>query len=579
MSKISNHKFIKNSQQKTKKQAKKIPKNKKNDTAKVIFTLAIILSLIISLSVLIAFSYNNTLKNNPELASASSEYAFSWSAIGVLHGFAAAGQDLDKDSLPKNRDNCPEIYNPRQENDDGDKEGDACDWDDVLKGPNEVGVDCGSRAPNRCLQCPICDSLNIAPLRLSAYMDTIDVLFVPGEGYTGPQDREFKEDVRYNIRNVYFKLDKVMERSIFSKSGNKVGLSLPSNYKNKFNFYVSKSPDLAGVNWIGLTSLPDDLENAESWMDVNHVLTTEPGEAAFGLVPIGGLANGLGVPNTLRTLPSAKTSLHELSHVLFSESDKYISDNVPIIGSYPDIYYELMAHGINTWKNKKKCENFAKARGWPKNLCNPLKSVYKYDCFDNSNNQWCVMGNGEGEQSNLGIDYSFSPASAWRVREVIRNWDRYNSFDIGMFMSMMERTALASTGQAAGTQIKLKGLLTEVKVNKDSISFVRNKPVSAFHKYRLCEEDVPCLKVELYSIFDKVISSFEVPDPRLIPGKGWVEEAPVKIFYQLPTYKINAAYLKISDKTNPEKSLKVPLQEKFNEFCQNKMQYDEGFCK
>jgi len=59
--------------------------------------------------------------------------------------------------------------------------------------------------------CPICDSLNIAPLRLSAYMDTIDVLFVPGEGYTGPQDREFKEDVRYNIRNVYFKLDKVMD--------------------------------------------------------------------------------------------------------------------------------------------------------------------------------------------------------------------------------------------------------------------------------------------------------------------------------------------------------------------------------
>jgi len=25
--------------------------------------------------------------------------------------------------------------------------------------------------------------------------------------------------------------------------------------------------------------------------------------------------------------------------------------------------------------------------------------------------------------------------------------------------------------------------------------------------------------------------------------------------------------------------LKVPLQEKFNEFCQDKMQYDEGFCK
>ena len=48
---------------------------------------------------------------------------------------------------PDDYDNCPNTYNPSQQDSDGDKEGDACDCDDGIKGPYETDIDCGGPCP------------------------------------------------------------------------------------------------------------------------------------------------------------------------------------------------------------------------------------------------------------------------------------------------------------------------------------------------------------------------------------------------------------------------------------------------
>jgi hypothetical protein len=74
--------------------------------------------------------------------------------------------DVDNDSVFDDADNCPLDYNPNQENIDNesvmpisgevlakDNEGDACDWDDVFKGSNEDGIDCGGLSQYSCADC------------------------------------------------------------------------------------------------------------------------------------------------------------------------------------------------------------------------------------------------------------------------------------------------------------------------------------------------------------------------------------------------------------------------------------------
>ncbi len=43
---------------------------------------------------------------------------------------AAASADYDRDGVPDHIDNCPDCFNPRQDDHDLDGMGDACDWDD-----------------------------------------------------------------------------------------------------------------------------------------------------------------------------------------------------------------------------------------------------------------------------------------------------------------------------------------------------------------------------------------------------------------------------------------------------------------
>jgi hypothetical protein len=50
-----------------------------------------------------------------------------FAALFVLFAFKAYSQDIDKDGVPDNMDNCPLTYNPMQQDDDNDQIGNACD--------------------------------------------------------------------------------------------------------------------------------------------------------------------------------------------------------------------------------------------------------------------------------------------------------------------------------------------------------------------------------------------------------------------------------------------------------------------
>lgn len=342
-------------------------------------------------------------------------------------------QDQDRDGISDSQDNCPTIPNSDQKNTDqetkqpntgqvmvADIEGDACDFDDFIQGPSETGIDCGGVAAYPCVVCTWCAQSNLEPLRIRGAKDKIDIAFVPSSDYfTSSLDSRFKELALFIVRYVYFsQLEKHVSNSFFSNTKDKVNMPLPSDYKERFNFYLYKGTGLATPKTEAYTNttnaLPSDYASAKTFIDITHVLSN-------GQAP-GGFSMGFGEfrpPGMLYTEAWGTSAIHEFAHLFLG-----LQHN----GDW--------ANGKTGWATLAECRAFAQHLGWP-DLCHvrPDSGIAMYDCSLDSG-QICVLGNG-GYLNAGGVDRStsattpviFGPTEVARMHEVFQNWNDYDSVD------------------------------------------------------------------------------------------------------------------------------------------------------
>ena len=118
------------------------------------------------------------------------------SSTVLVTGYLRLLYDKDKDGIEDEKDNCPDIYNPGQEDSDGDGDGDTCDGTPVSKDISvstdednsvEVSLD-ASDLDQDTLTYSIVDD----PVNGTVSLDGIKVTYTPNENYNGEDTFTYK---------------------------------------------------------------------------------------------------------------------------------------------------------------------------------------------------------------------------------------------------------------------------------------------------------------------------------------------------------------------------------------------------
>ena len=118
------------------------------------------------------------------------------SSTVLVTGYLRLLYDKDKDGIEDEKDNCPDIYNPGQEDSDGDGDGDVCDGTPVSKDISvstdednsvEVSLD-ASDLDQDTLTYSIVDD----PVNGTVSLDGIKVTYTPNENYNGEDTFTYK---------------------------------------------------------------------------------------------------------------------------------------------------------------------------------------------------------------------------------------------------------------------------------------------------------------------------------------------------------------------------------------------------
>ncbi len=345
--------------------------------------------------------------------------------------------DFDNDGILNEVDNCPNHFNPSQQNSDAeilqpnaryvalrDSDGDACDWNDLLQGLNEEGIDCGAQTPYQCISCTWCEENHLEPIRLKGNRDKIDIIFVPGEGADQPSVRE---NIEFIIKvKIFHEMKAALENSFFSSTSQRVDISF-NDFEEKFNVYIY----VGEGEFNGPTEqFPIDYENlVRPWADVGWGLSNC---GAIGSCYGGGVASGysriLATPGIVRTEPWGTSAVHELGHLLFSlgHNDEFIRE---VIDDQPISVWQ-------TWETLEQCRE-AIPPTWP-DLCGLVidddtgRTTAKYDCYLDAC-QLCIMGqhgffyDGIDRSTDGSCPLVFGPASVLRAKYILDNWNQFDN--------------------------------------------------------------------------------------------------------------------------------------------------------
>jgi hypothetical protein len=327
-------------------------------------------------------------------------------------------KDSDKDTIGDVCDNCMLYSNPDQKDSDKDGVGDACDCDDGVQGANEIAVDDGILCPLKS-ECVYCGQY-VKPLYLARSPEkAIDIVFVASSTSWNPvtkkaesttdytaSEETFKSIARNQILNGYWKLDALSANA------------LPSDYRNRFNFYYYWRPGYTGDAWSSACAgdLPSTFWTDAYFADVGAIMY--PANFAGGKgTTLAGCADMLGPSKShykacglagYETIP-----VHEAGHAVFGIVDTYCGDTS----------YSQNDPFANVWSSQTACINDLKSKGGDTSKCRQIlwddtATSANPDCTK-SFWRWDPDPDMMREPDNGG---KFGPRSVAKINTIFQKW-------------------------------------------------------------------------------------------------------------------------------------------------------------
>jgi hypothetical protein len=447
-------------------------------------------------------------------------------------------KNSDSDSRGDACDNCPKYSDPSQSDVNNDGVGDACDCYDVFKGPHETGVDCGGVC-GPCIDCTWCGS-TVTPVRIKGTPNSgqIDVVFVPHENFQN-NISQFNTQVINTIRNAYFTMDDLSVDP------------LPSNYKDRFNFYsytggfgtkYGCDRQLPGednhddwAKWcipmctlvpFGLGCACFSSEPTTFWNDVPFVDSA----GILSATPTGGCAKGLGPPSKwIADAGDMDESIHESAHSILGLSDEYCGDTS----------YNRADPFPNIWESLNDCQNVATSEKWTLGTCRRIegdtdpakpgmecqKDYWRYD----------PDAPDEDVMTCNCATYRFYEADLRRVNYVFKNWP------IG----------------------RTKGVLLYFNINNDVITLLSSKVVGSHPDLGM---QYAHFIGEALSSSGELLKSFGIWDPRIELEDTTVIKNNVNFHVIIPFYD-DVKTFRINDANTGEVLVTVDLTGTLSSYC------------
>ncbi len=381
--------------------------------------------------------------------------------------------------------------------------------------------------PKLSYSCTWCSG-NIIPLYLNGQPEQmIDVVFVPDKSYQGYMD-DFINIVKGLINEQYFKIDKMI--------GSGYG-TIPTNYKERFNFYVytggfSTNPETCGAT----LPLNFDVPFADS---IGTIVNQND---------IIGCTTSLGPPSRWVVNKTGNVVLHESMHSIFSLIDEY--DIKYNILCRDRTYREQLTDATNLWSSLANCQNDVKSAAFSLGNCKQLAKTgppycatdwFRYDTDTPNPDLMTACASG------CNVSYVLGEADVRRINFVYNNW-------------------LKLSGKIKGN----RGIQISFNINNNKISWLNSEVVSSYPNIGLQSDN---FIVELLSSTNGALLKYGISDPRInIPIQGSAIEYPVfndnVDFNLIIPWEENLKLVKIEDKENPETNIIVDVSETIFDFCQ-----------
>ena len=307
--------------------------------------------------------------------------------------------DNDGDGLAADCDNCPDYNNPAQGDLNNDGTGDACDCYDVQQGPNETSIDCGGACPP-CVSCTWCGS-NVVPVRVKGKPNSgqIDVVFIPHENFQNNL-AGFNNQVINTIQNAFFTMDQLAVDPI------------PSNYKDRFNFYRYTGGFATGSGCDH--QVPGSPLISLFWIDAPF--TDSAG--VLSLTATGGCSNALGPPSHwIADAGDLDESIHEAMHSVFGLIDEYCGK------TYYTTWWPFFP--TNVWSSQQICEADSAANGWTLGTCRQIQNP-----STGCSKDWWRYDPDTPDEDVMTCNcftYRFYEADVNMINDTFKNWPKSNT--------------------------------------------------------------------------------------------------------------------------------------------------------
>jgi hypothetical protein len=396
---------------------------------------------------------------------------------------------------------------------------------DLIQNQGETSIDSGGPCPTS-VSCTWCGE-NVEPIYVRGQYDKgfIDIVFVPHISYQGNFEL-FIRNAKKHIRDGYFKLD---EWAVDP---------LPSDYKDKFNFYYYTG---------GFGDTPEDVgcagELPSNFWSTDHADFADIGAMLQNVEDKAGCATG-GPPGHFRAKENTGVVMHETGHVLFGLADNYCGCRAGLWqnATVPNLWSSLAScqadasnEGWTMGNCVSICETDESEQGGPLSDCqapNPEKdfNFWQYDPDPS------VMGNPPGSRP-------IGEAATRRINYVFDNWPAGSS----------------------------KGFLIWLNI-KDNIFTEISSEITDAHPDIGFEQDH--FRVDILSEDSRLLRSFDLWDPRVqMDGDLPVEMGSFSLTgddtdfpLRFPWYK-NLKKFNIIDKSSGELMITVDLTATINDFC------------